>query len=174
MTTSFKLPPLLELRPKDSRGYPITYVTGITKDGDPDFTAIDGLKVYEVGKKRLCGLCGHPLAYWIAFIGGPKALKNRAYADPPMHPDCAKAAMELCPYIIHGRARRAVNTKVESVIPEGFSGDKPEMWILILTRGFKWQLGRDQTMLFRPNPPVFMDYYEYDDQGVLSLTKSSR
>jgi hypothetical protein len=63
-----------------------------------DFRAHDG-HVNKCGYNRRCGICGKPLPNGraIAFIGPDDG--RRCFADPWMHPDCARLAMQQCPFL---------------------------------------------------------------------------
>lgn len=104
------LPKWLANRPRDHRGYPITYVTAIRSDGLPDFTELDGARRLECIRDELCGLCGDPLRYWRAVIGGPSVIRLRLTLDPPMHAECASfAATDRsagCPFLLNTGAAR--------------------------------------------------------------------
>ena len=94
-------------RPRDVRGFPITFVTFIGSDGRPDFTTIDAERILDCLRERLCGMCGHELGLGenVAFIGGPKSIEHGNFLDPPMHPECARYAMKVCPHIAIPTAR---------------------------------------------------------------------
>lgn len=98
---SVPMPERLASRPKDVRGFPITFVTLIESDGRPDFTTIDGRKIVRCITEGLCGMCG--LSFYVdepvAFIGGPLAIENANFLDPPMHVECAEYAFQVCPHI---------------------------------------------------------------------------
>lgn len=140
-----KLPiPMMNLRPDDPNDF----------DGEPtvaDFTAIWGPTVLRCGRERLCGICGKPLGYWIAFLGGPNSAASRAYVDPPFHPDCAEAALTLCPHIAIPHHKRAPEHRMSgpTMVPEGFDSSRTEEWVMGITRDYKMDLGRG---VFRPAP----------------------
>lgn len=85
--------------PKDARGWPITYTSLKLPDGRYDFTTSDPLKWNEVCFNRACALCGIVLPRHIWFIGGPKSMRFRFFFDLPMHEDCARYALAVCPYL---------------------------------------------------------------------------
>jgi hypothetical protein len=142
------------------RGIPIPYVNASTGDGQPDFAVLDSEKVRTVAAQRLCGVCGMPLDYWVAFVGGPRAAAERRYLDPPMHPDCARASMWLCPWIARQEMRRLPTLRSEAGVPAGFGEDKPEEFLLYLTRGFRYDVTREG-VIFRPNPAKGLIRYRY-------------
>lgn len=133
------LPQWLANRPRDRRGYPITYVTAIRPDGLPDFTELDGARRLECIRDGLCGLCGDPLRYWRAVIGGPAVIRLRLTLDPPMHVECAIfAATDRsagCPFLLKtGTARYSKPAEPEM-------SERPSRMFLATTRSH--QLERD-------------------------------
>lgn len=62
----------------------------------------DPVRWSDCVQKKLCGMCGKPLDYWIAFIGGPESARSRAFLDPGMHVECAEYALDVCPWMIGG------------------------------------------------------------------------
>lgn len=143
------------------RGLPIPYVNAMTSDGRPDFAVLDSAKVRTVAERRLCGVCAEPLGYWMAFVGGPRAASEREYVDPPMHPDsCAPAALRLCPWIARESMWRLPTARSDAGFPSGFTGDKPEEFVVYLTRGYRHTLTRDG-VVFRPHPAKALTRYHY-------------
>lgn len=91
--------------PRDHRGWPITFTSVKLPDGRYDFTTSDLEKWLYVVVERRCALCGKkhdPLAplWW---VGGPLTLMNRYFFDPPMHEECARYALKVCPYLANPR-----------------------------------------------------------------------
>ena len=109
----YDMPEAIRVLARDERGLPIPYAQ-LRVDGRPDFRSLDLAKVAECVSKRLCAICGRPLGYWLAFIGGPACQKYRLFKDPAMHPDCAEYAARTCPFIAGS------NTKYSTrPLPEG-------------------------------------------------------
>ena len=146
---SVPMPPSIAERPKDARGFPITFVTLIQSDGRPDFTSIDGEKILRCMNEALCGLCGQgwPSSsnspegsrrsddHLIAFIGGPLSCANQNFLDPPMHVECARYAMQVCPHIViptsrYAKSKAGHEGRVEFV---GVHPDRPEKFGLYIT-----------------------------------------
>jgi hypothetical protein len=94
------IPRALRSRPR-WQGYVIPYATVVDDQGRPDFRVLDYARTRECMEQQLCGLCGRPIepGGWICFIGGPGAIKNRIFADPGMHEECARYAAAICPYL---------------------------------------------------------------------------
>ena len=63
-----------------------------------DFKALDKDHVKRCAVHRRCGVCGGKVRGPLAFIG-PAVLAQECFADPWMHEECARAAMEQCPFL---------------------------------------------------------------------------
>jgi hypothetical protein len=96
-----ELPWRMQHLARDKRGYPVPWVVLVDKAGRPHFTVNDQDKVEEVIKRDLCSICGRPNTRGRWFVGGPlSAFHPRgAYYDPPMHAECARFALQVCPYL---------------------------------------------------------------------------
>ena len=143
--------------------------TAEAPDGTHSFVAIDATRVVECAMKRLCGACGKPLDYWIAFIGGPISAETRRYADPPMHVACAEAVMTLCPHIALKRTKRACGARVpeDAHMPPGFNMKKPDRWIIGITRDFDSEIDRNH-VAFLAFPFKRTREYVYNNEGRLT------
>lgn len=139
------MPPGITALPRDSRGYPITFVTLIQSDGRPDFTTIDGQKILRCVREAVCGLCGQgwPGPYkssddhLLAFIGGPISCENQNFLDPPMHIPCAEYAMQVCPHIAIDTSRYSKFKEGEGrELYQGVHPDRPEKFGLYITSGY--------------------------------------
>lgn len=94
--------PATMLRMKlDRRGYPIPYIVWRDKHNKPKFTVNDARMVKRCLLHNRCGICGDKMGTTVFFVGGPAAAlhPNGAYVDPPMHEDCARYALQVCPFI---------------------------------------------------------------------------
>jgi hypothetical protein len=127
--------------PRDARGYPIPFTVFVDADGTPDFRVIDQEKLVACARERRCGLCGDPLGYWIAFVGGPVSHANREFADAPMHRECASYAMAVCPFLALRRAHRSGRevTVTGAVVVEDAASvvDRPERMGMFVTRRYE-------------------------------------
>lgn len=90
----------------DERGYPIPYFVPFV-DGKPDFRYQDAKKQKTAMDRKLCGVCGGRLLakqFW--FISGPIGLHNKTHSDAPMHEECARFSMHVCPHLQYLKSER--------------------------------------------------------------------
>lgn len=111
------------------------------------------------------------MGYWVAFLGGPRSIKQRTFADPPMHPECARAALFLCPHLALKRHKRAPEHRLPEDVATtpGFVDDKPETMHLGVTRTYTMRLLRD-SLIFFPAPFKAVEDYGYDEEGRIQQT----
>lgn len=166
--TDPSMPEPLARRARDQRrGVPIPVMNmppGSTDPAEADFTGIHAQSVYDCGTERRCGICGDPLGYWIAFLGGPVAAQSRAYVDPPFHPECAETALRLCPHIAVPHHKRAPEHRLAetSHTPTGFVEEKAAEWVMGITRDYRIEpYGRGH--VFRPAPFRTIRRFAYVD-----------
>ena len=104
-----ELPARIAGRPRDDRGFPISFVTKVGLDGTPDFTELDGPRRARAIVDGLCGLCGLQLPLVRAVIGGPQVVEHHLAMDPPMCVECATFAATHaaagCPFLLMPNAR---------------------------------------------------------------------
>ena len=167
------IPEKMKDLPRDERRKVPVPLMNEEPDGTPNFIVVNNDTVIGCGKDRCCGICGKPLDYWIAFVGGPISARNGAYTDPPFHRECAQAAMHFCPHLNRRQHRRSPDEKMPegSWKSEGAVEDKPAQWIIGLTRDYKmipWGRG----VLFTCNVRHRIAY-EYDNDGKLQLIGGS-
>jgi hypothetical protein len=163
------IPEKMKDLPRDERRKVPVPLMNEEPDGTPNFLVVSNDTVIGCGRDRCCGICGKPLDYWIAFVGGPISARNGAYTDPPFHRECAQAAMHFCPHINRRQHRRSPDEKMPegSWKSDGAVEDKPAQWVIGLTRDYKmipWGRG----VLFRCSVRHQL-VYEYDDDGILQL-----
>jgi hypothetical protein len=134
------MPPSLAALPRDVRGYPITYTVLRAPDGRVDFTTTDPLAWVTAYKLKLCGMCGKPLGRTLWFIGGPVSMHTRAFFDHPMHDDCARYALVVCPYLAMpkylGAKARAI-PEAQRIELASSNATKPRLFGLAWTRKYK-------------------------------------
>lgn len=144
---SVPVPETLALRPKDARGFPIPFVSAEV-NGKHDFRVIDHEKWKFVVARKVCQMCGQPIVGDIWFIGGPSCMVNHFFFDPGMHEDCARYALQVCPYLALPKFAYAKwiepGEGIELRATESVSMDRPERFGLLSAAGHQAVLlGRD-------------------------------
>lgn len=96
-----EIPARMRHLPKDRRGYPIPANVLIDKNGKPHFTINDDEKRQIHLRKKRCPICDGALLRGRWSVGGPASafMEEGAYIDPPMHHECYRYAMQVCPYL---------------------------------------------------------------------------
>jgi hypothetical protein len=163
----------LPIDPK--RKLPIPFVHD-GKDGQWDFTAVLSERMNECVHHHLCGQCGKPLGWWLAFLGGPISSSTGVYTDPPMHEECARAALTLCPHINRANMKRS---KLHAIEGERMSHsqysilDRTTVWVLTITRGYEIIAEPGKSPLFRAKSIKRMHGWRNrkDRPGLVSLSK---
>ncbi len=86
---------------RDRRGYPIPQMVLIDTDGRPHFTINEEPTRQRLLREDRCSICGGKLLRGRWSVGGPASAfhENGAYLDPPMHYECCRYAMQVCPYL---------------------------------------------------------------------------
>lgn len=126
---SVVMPPNIEALPKDGRGYPIPYTVAYI-GGKPDFTVVDPDKWKRALKFGLCGVCGKPNYGRKWFIGGPSCHVNRMFYDHPMHEECARYAIVVCPYLAITKMTHRTVKPEGTVFVSAASEEKPDKFML--------------------------------------------
>lgn len=159
----------------DRRGYPIPFIILIDDEGTPHFKINDSRKVDICLKWKFCAICGTYLREDIWVIGGPGSAfhPQGAYIDTPIHYDCGKYALEVCPYLatkgydayapIEATTRRVKTQKAIFVNPT-VDPNRPKVFVFGKISGWKLTYPDPQTRYVVPNRP-FLEV-EYWDKGV--------
>jgi hypothetical protein len=100
-----KLPLRMHKLPVDERGFPVPkFVQWI--DGKPDFRVVNQSFMANAVRIKLCWLCGEALGRYQAFVIGPMCSINRVSSEPPSHLECARFAVQACPFLTQPRRER--------------------------------------------------------------------
>ena len=99
---------------RDRRGLPIPFIVYRDTDGVPHFTVDNLDAINKVLARKLCGLCGKPLKVgqmWL--IGGPSSMfmEDGMFTSPPGHEDCARYAIQVCPYMAASNYSKLIEDK---------------------------------------------------------------
>lgn len=99
------IPDKLRRLPRDRRGYPVPYFVAWI-DGKPDHRVVDPHRFVICVRSRRCWICGGALGKFATFVVGPMCIVNKTSGEPPSHPDCAKFAVQACPFMLLPNAQR--------------------------------------------------------------------
>lgn len=99
----------------DSRGLIVPYNVLKDSSGKHFFKVNDQIKQLECDVKKLCTICGTHLQSDTWFIGGPMSAfhKHGVFNDSPMHYECGKYALQVCPYLAY--SGYTANTDIEKL-----------------------------------------------------------
>lgn len=133
-------PTRLADRPRSQEGGAPVPFTCEDEEGGFDLRAVSRRRAIRCALSRICGLCGLSLGWPIAFLASVEEAEANALHFPPLHEDCAGAALRLYAPLGEGAL--------------GIDGP-PESWVLIRTGGFELERPADrhgdQRVAFRPN-----------------------
>lgn len=95
------IPERMQALARDPRGYPIPFGLLIDPDGKAHFSLNDESKRLQILRRDLCSICGTKLFRGRWFVGGVLSAfhADGAFIDPPMHAECARYALQACPYL---------------------------------------------------------------------------
>jgi len=162
MNNTYPIPPLLQDRPLDPRGYVIPYFVPIV-DGKPEFRYQDAEKRQACLTHKLCSICGKKLLakqFW--FITGPIGLMNKVASDAPMHEECARYSLNVCPHIFLQKSERRSDAATADT---NMIRQKPE--IILLVKADKIGIIQAQGRSYISFRPVFREQYSYKDNKLV-------
>jgi hypothetical protein len=138
-----------------------------------DFTSINGELSTGLAQRHLCGLCSEKMEDEVAFLGGPQSADTRAYTDPPMHPACAEAAVQLCPHINRRNMKRAPEHRLRegALSPEQMTLVKPGVWVMLVVAVDDYRItlvnpkSPERFIMYVPGTEVRRREWTYNDEG---------
>lgn len=136
-----EIPKRMEKLPKDTNGIPIPYSTYIEKNGKPNFSVIARSKVQNCIQNKICSICGQSLETNIWLIAGAMVALNPrgAYIDPPIHIECGRYALKVCPYLaLPFFSKKKANEVVPGDPNVKISAGKPKVFALVCTVGYDY------------------------------------
>jgi hypothetical protein len=156
-----RVPPkrMLDL-PVDKRGYPVPYFVDWIK-GEPEFRAMDRLKLARCMKHKLCWTCGKKLFDERVFVVGPMCAVNRISAEPPNHRECAQYSAINCPFLSKPkmvRRRDGLQLATAEEAPGLMLERNPGVTLLWYTRSFLI-LKEPNGVLFRMGRAFKVEWY---------------
>jgi hypothetical protein len=127
-------------RPRSQEGGVPVPFTCEDEEGGFDIRTVIKRRAIRCALSRICGLCGVSLGWPVAFLGSVQEADANALHFPPLHEDCAEAAMRL--YAPLGAGVLGIDAP-------------PEDWVLLTTGGFELERPAsrqgDQRVVFCPN-----------------------
>ncbi|MGZ4427420.1 MAG: hypothetical protein ACXVXB_08055 [Nocardioidaceae bacterium] len=95
-------------------------------DGEPDLATVVKRRAIQCALSRICGLCGAPLTYGVTLVGSPAEATANAFRFPPLHRECASAALDLYPPLgVPVLGQPAVTHEWALVVTGGFELVRP-------------------------------------------------
>lgn len=163
LPTEQTIPAYLRQRPR-WRGFPIPFTTLIRDDGTPDFKVTDQRAWAFAVSRGACGLCGEPLVYWQAFIGGGRCKESRLFFDPAMHIECAQYAIRVCPFLVGKSDYSGAPPPAGVVVDEHCSAQRPPDMYLFKTRGYRL-VKIDGKIYIQAEPFKFIERLPQQEEG---------
>lgn len=144
--TAIPMPRQIAALPRH-KDLPVPAMVQFDVHGVPDFKVIDMEKWGVLMHTRGCGICGMKMGARVWFVGGPLSIENQIFTDLPMHEDCAKYALRVCPYLALQRYRFVMSdVHLDGVtlnVNEHVSTQRPDRFGLACTRGYRLVVFRD-------------------------------
>jgi hypothetical protein len=101
-------------------GRVIPWINVRLADGGVDFRAQHTSRLRAALTEWRCQVCSQPLTFPIVLLGGPTALKQLLFDEPPLHAECAVYTSRACP-VVAGEATRLPSGRKLS---EGHRGER--------------------------------------------------
>jgi hypothetical protein len=166
----------MEKLKKDKRGYPIPVNVLVDNAGRPHFTVNDENKRQALVKKDQCAICGRGLLKRRALVGGPGSTfhPHGAFIDTAMHIECARYALEVCPYLAAPSYSKRIDEK--TIDPKNLASpviladnttdpNRPLLFCLVIHT--KQRLVKDGSFVryVKPVKPYFaVEYWQHGKQ----------
>lgn len=163
----------INMKLKIQNGLPVPFTALKLKDGTYSFFLSDKDMVRHCLKGDLCSLCGQKLLRGRWFVGDAAMAfhPNGLYSDLPMHEECMKYALQVCPYLClpnaafeaQAKAKRgdggktlyeAADPKDNTTIDHDQLGKRPEIFVCVRTSGNTVAMRDGKPIkLFKPTRP---------------------
>lgn len=146
-----------------SRGFIVPWFVAWI-DGAPEFRILDKGKMMYAIRSKVCWICGQQMAerHNPPFVVGPMCTVNRISAEPPSHVECARYAVQVCPFIARPHMkRRELEPELEAEAkghPAALPHN-PTVAALFFARGYTVMRDRDG-VLFQMGTPAGVEWYK--------------
>lgn len=175
MSNQIKIPERLIGRPRHN-GFVVPYFVAFFKEGQqcnegtegavPSFPTTDYRRLVSCRKHNRCWICGQQLGTFKAFVFGPASALARSSYEPPSHRDCARYALQVCPYLVNPGFKHTTERdgfalrEGETVLPE-VQPDNPGVGVMWVTRRYDVE-ARDPSrgiVIFCPGDPEYVELW---------------
>jgi hypothetical protein len=164
----------------DERGYPQFYIALRDRDGVCHFIFNDHRRSFRCVTENLCSLCGTKLESDRWFVGGPLSAfcEQGTYFDPPMHFECMRYAVQVCPWMAarsYFRKRSLeditgeLDIDVRVLVDDTMLPGRPAVFVAVRCKNYNWHFsakdGGDLELRFFPKRPyVEIEYWQSGNQ----------
>lgn len=169
-----EIPKRMRKLERDRRGYPIPVAVFRDSFGKPHFQITDQEELKRLVKFDLCPMCGSKLKSKRWFVGGPKSAfyLQGAYADPPMHDECAHYALQVCPYLAAPNYSKRLEDKTitdNSIVGTDYNVEIARPPVFVAVEAFGHHVSGTHTI--PKQPYVTIEYWLHgkqlsDEEGV--------
>lgn len=154
------MPSRIAALPHDARGYYVPVMVYRDPEGRPHFQINDHDQRLRVIFEDLCSICGGKLTRGRWFVGGPASAfhAHGAYIDPPMHGECARYALQVCPYLaaptyakrIDGRTLKPDQRDALLLLDPTQDPDRPPVFVAVMALATEIIEGGEKVKPARP------------------------
>jgi hypothetical protein len=177
---SVDIPDRMKHLPRDPRGYPIFVMAYRDAAGRAHFTINDEMMRLRLITRDLCSICGTPLFRGRWFVGGEKSAfhPQGAYIDPPMHTECARFALQVCPYLASPNYSKLLNGATQApddptilvnptaqISPSTADEVRPLLFVAVHARGQQQRSAPGGNVVIVPKRPyIAVEYWQHGRQ----------
>jgi hypothetical protein len=146
--------------PKDKTGRVVPWFVEWI-DGVPDFRIARREAIWDGIRFDACWLCGRRVSVHKAYVIGPMCAVNRITAEPASHRECARYAVQVCPFLVRPDMRRRPADDVAGTVPAagGMLLRNPGVSLLWVTRSFDTVSDGKGGTLIEIGPPVRVEWW---------------
>lgn len=155
-----EMPSRMRRLPITDQGWPQLFFAAVV-DGKPDLRIADPRKKMYCYNRRKCWLCGGQLYLNLACVLGPMCVVTGTTSEPACHPECARFAAKVCPFLTKPRMKRnGVDIPENASMPGGIAIMRnPGCCAVYITRSLRPMPLPDLELLFRVGDPVAVEWY---------------
>ncbi|MBY3432713.1 hypothetical protein HFN89_00805 [Rhizobium laguerreae] len=158
------IPERMRSLPVDPRGYPVPVNVIRDRNGKPNFAANDESVRQRLFTEDRCGICGGKLLRGRWSVGGPGSAlhPDGVFLDPPMHYECARYAVQVCPYLAipsYGKSVSKIQPLSYGTSKAGIAynptvfSTRPDLFLLVMYVGHKLSYEGNAVRSLKPKRP---------------------